>query len=365
MNLKKMKKTIAAIGTLLVMLSLTACGSSTQSITFQGITMDIPSNWKASSINSEESASYEKGDDELHLMDTFDLMQYHDTLEETGEAFKEFAEDDATYEDVSDPVPGKLGGKLDMHTIECTYHARLVTMKGLDETSYPCKLLRVYIGGHDVVIRYVSPKGDFKAFDAAIASANCDNVEVIETSKEETSSAGESSTEAQNEDEKLILDQFQPYLDVLNDMKNDTITAINADEETLNDLARFQITPEEYAEAYASTIQAELLGITATENLGEASFSLTFPDTEQIEDYFDKYADNYLEANSVDGNSEEELYKIVGELIIAMFNEPDFPVQTVTGAARYANEGDGWKLQNEEDLNTIISNLGIIALSII
>ncbi len=361
----KLKKLFSAIGIAFVMLSLAACGSSTQSITFQGITMDIPSNWKASSINSEESASYEKGDDELHLMDTFDLMQYHDTLEETGEAFKKFAEDDATYEDVSDPVPGKLGGKLDMHTIECTYHARLVTMNGLDETSYPCKLIRVYIGGHDVKIRFVSPKGDFKAFDEAIASANCDNVEVVETSKEETASTDENSIEAENEDEKLILDQFQSYLDVLNDMKNDVITAINADEEALNDLARLQITPEDYAAAYASRVQAELLGITATENLGEVSFSLTFPDSEKIEDFFDKYTDKYLEENSVDGKSEEELYKIVGELIIEMFNEPDFPVQTVTGAARYANEGDGWKLQNEEKLNTVLSNLRAVALAIL
>ncbi len=159
---------------------LAACGggsSKPQAIEFQGITMNIPGDWKVEkSTLSEDYAVYEKsGKDGLEykllLLDTFGLRE-DDTydMEAAGKFFKEVTEDDASFSNPSDPVAGKLAGKYDMHTINCDYNV-LNVIRG--EVSYPCKRIRIYMGDHDVEIMFSSKDGDFEAFDKAIAEAVC------------------------------------------------------------------------------------------------------------------------------------------------------------------------------------------------
>lgn len=177
-----MKKHIIVLMTIVIgMFALSACGggsNKTQTIEFQGITMEIPANWEAEeSTLSDDYAIYEdSGKDgleyQLLLTDTFGLREDDQfDMARAGEYFKEFTEDDATFTDPSDPVAGTFADKYDMHTIDCTYNANSVT-KG--EVSHPCKLIRVYMGDHDVEIRFVAADGNFEAFDAAIEGAVCD-----------------------------------------------------------------------------------------------------------------------------------------------------------------------------------------------
>lgn len=172
-----MKKIISVLLVAAFVLALSACGNGSRTIAFQGISMNIPSAWKADKSNKDDYAIYEKKnakghDYKLCLTKTFGLLETFDNdMERAGAFFKEVTEDDASYQDPSDPVTGKFGGKYDMHVIECTYHM-INPLKGGD-AAYPCKLIRVYMGDHDIEIRFSSEKGDFEAFDAAIAAAVC------------------------------------------------------------------------------------------------------------------------------------------------------------------------------------------------
>lgn len=173
-----MKRVFAVLLAAVMLFSLTACGgASRQTVSFQGISMEIPKAWKAEKRNSEDYAIYEKKnakghDYKLQLTESFGLLETFDNdLERAGAFFLEVTGDNASYENPSAPVAGKLGGVYDMHTIECVYKM-INPMKG-GEASYPCKLIRVYMGDHDVEIQFSSEKGDFEAFDAAIASAVC------------------------------------------------------------------------------------------------------------------------------------------------------------------------------------------------
>lgn len=175
-----MKRVLVLLLTVVCTFSFAACGGSdkTQTIEFQGITMNIPAKWKAEeSTLSDTYAVYEKTgksglEYQLLLMDTFGLMEddLYD-LEGAGAFFKEVTEDDASYSDPSDPVAGTFAGKYDMHTIDCTFNV-LNVLEG--EKSYPCKLIRIYMGDHDVEIRCCSESGDFEAFETAITEAVCD-----------------------------------------------------------------------------------------------------------------------------------------------------------------------------------------------
>lgn len=176
-----MKKALVLFMALLGAVLLAACGGGsggTQTIVFQGITMEIPANWKLEESTADEDyAIYEKSGSKTHeykllLTNTFGLMDdgTYD-LERAGEFFKEVTEDDASFSDPSDPVAGTFAGKYDMHTIECYYNMNSVTQ---GEISYPCKLIRIYMGDHDVELRFSTADGDFEAFDAAVAGAVCE-----------------------------------------------------------------------------------------------------------------------------------------------------------------------------------------------
>ena len=177
-----MKKIITVVLLVMMVFSLTACGgesSGGQNITFQGITMNIPKNWKAEKKTlSDKYAIYEKTnatghDYKLMLMDNFSLLNtFGGDMEKAGAFFKEVTEDDASYLNPSDPVSGRFADKYDMHTIDCTYHVVNLIKGG--EAEYPCRLIRIYMGDHDVVMHFSAEKGDFEAFEAAIASAICD-----------------------------------------------------------------------------------------------------------------------------------------------------------------------------------------------
>lgn len=173
-----MKKYLIFVLLAICALALSACGDEgdkAQTIEFQGITMDIPADLKVEeSTLSEEYALYETSKDgkrQLLLTDTFGLRDdgTYD-MKKAGEFFKEVTEDNATFSDPSDPVAGTFAGKYDMHTIDCTYNVINVTE---GEKSYPCKLIRIYMGDHDVEMRFVSESGDFEAFDAAVEGASC------------------------------------------------------------------------------------------------------------------------------------------------------------------------------------------------
>lgn len=173
-----MKRLVSLLLAMLLILSLIACGAQSQTITFQGITMEIPKSWKADKHTLSESyALYEKQnltghDYKLLLTDTFGLLEtYGGNMENAGAFFKEVTEDDASYKNPSDPVAGKFAGKYDMHTIECLYCVINPTKGG--EAEYPCKLVRIYMGDHDVIIQFSAEKGDFTEFDASIANAVC------------------------------------------------------------------------------------------------------------------------------------------------------------------------------------------------
>lgn len=177
-----MKKLSIILIVILCSLTLAACSgnsSSFQSITFQGITMQIPNNWKAEkSTLSDNYAVFEKKnlkghDYKLQFTDTFSLLEsFNGDLEKAGDFFKEVTEDDASYLNPSDPIPGKFAGKYDMHMIDCVYSVINPSKGGKAE--YPCKLLRIYMEGHDIKIQFSSEKGDFKTFDTAIAGAVCE-----------------------------------------------------------------------------------------------------------------------------------------------------------------------------------------------
>ena len=176
-----MKKLIAALLVVAMVLALCACGSSSsgkQTITFQGISMNIPKDWKAEKKTlSDRYAIYEKKNAsgheyKLQLTDTFGLLDtFGGDMEKAGAFFKEVTEDDATYLNPSDPVAGKFAGKYDMHMLDCTYH--VVNLDKGGHADYPCKLIRIYMGSHDVILQFSSEKGDFEAFEAAVASATC------------------------------------------------------------------------------------------------------------------------------------------------------------------------------------------------
>ncbi|RYQ27395.1 hypothetical protein PG2019B_1598 [Bifidobacterium pseudolongum subsp. globosum] len=175
-----MKKMIVCLITLIIILSLSACSSGTQKISFQGINMEIPASWKADKHSiSEDYAIYEalnkKGHDyRLLLNDTFELLDKSEDLEDAGDFFKEVTEDNASYSDVGEPVAEKLADKYDMHIIDCTYHAHN-PLEDDGESDYPCKLIRIYMGDHDVEIEFITANGDFEAFDEAIANASVTN----------------------------------------------------------------------------------------------------------------------------------------------------------------------------------------------
>lgn len=176
-----MKKALVWITAVISAVLLAACGggnSGSQTIEFQGITMEIPSSWKAEqSTLSDDYAIYEQSSSQGHaskllLTSTSGLMEDGSyDLERAGAFFKEVTEDDASYSDPSDPVAGTFAGKYDMHTIECQYNMKSASTGGT--VSYPCKLIRIYMGDHDVKMQFSSKDADFEAFDAAVAGAVC------------------------------------------------------------------------------------------------------------------------------------------------------------------------------------------------
>ena len=176
-----MKKAFVLLLSMICAAFLAACGGGggTQTVEFQGITMEIPSSWKVEkSTLSEDYAIYEQSGSKGHqykllFFDTYGLMDdgTYD-LEAAGAFFKEVTEDDASYSDPSDPVAGKFAGKYDMHTIECKFNMKSITQGGT--VSYPCKLIRIYMGDHDVELRFSTAEGDFEAFDTAVAGAKCE-----------------------------------------------------------------------------------------------------------------------------------------------------------------------------------------------
>ncbi len=177
--MKKFLPILAAVTLIFILAACSGGSGGKQTISFQGITMEIPSNWKAEkSTLSDDYAIYEKSSSEGHeyklmLTDTFGLLDGDSyTLEEAGAFFKEVTEDNASYSNPSDPVPGTFAGKYDMHTIDCTYNMFSISKGG--ENSYPCKLIRIYMGDHDVEIQFSTENGDFEMFDAAIAGAVCE-----------------------------------------------------------------------------------------------------------------------------------------------------------------------------------------------
>ena len=175
-----MKRLLSALLAAFCVFMLASCSGGsggTQTIEFQGITMNIPAKLKVEeSTLSDDYARYgtsgKDGKKELLLTDTFGLRDdgTYD-MERAGKFFKEVTEDDASFSEPSDPVAGTFAGKYDMHTIDCTYHVINAT-KG--EMTYPCKLIRIYMGDHDVEIRYVTEDGDFEAFDIAVSEAVCE-----------------------------------------------------------------------------------------------------------------------------------------------------------------------------------------------
>lgn len=178
---REMKKVLVLITAVIGAVLLAACGGGsgkTQTIVFQGITMEIPANWKLEESTADEDyAIYEKSGSKSHeykllLTNTFGLMDDGSyDLERAGEFFKEVTDDDASFSDPSDPVAGTFAGKYDMHTIECHYNMHSVTQ---GEISFPCKRIRIYMGDHDVVMQFSTAEGDFEAFDAAVAGATCE-----------------------------------------------------------------------------------------------------------------------------------------------------------------------------------------------
>ncbi|MBQ0018598.1 MAG: hypothetical protein KBS63_05300 [Clostridiales bacterium] len=177
--MKKNKCVIAFMIALICVLCFTSCGGS-QEISFQGFKMNIPSAWKADKVTlSEEYAIYEKlnakgHDYRLLLNDTYGLLpKCSEGMKEAGAFFKEVTEDDASYSDVSEPVAGKFAGKYDMHVLTCKYHA-INPMEESGESVYPCKLVRIYMGDHDVEIEFCAAEGDFESFDEAIQTAVCE-----------------------------------------------------------------------------------------------------------------------------------------------------------------------------------------------
>lgn len=177
-----MKKGFLLLMAMIGAVLLTACGGGsggTQTIVFQGITMEIPANWKVEkSTLSDSYAIYEKSGSKGHeykllLTDTFGLLDDGSyDLERAGAFFKEVTEDNASFSDPSEPVAGKFAGKYDMHTIECTYNMLSASTGGT--VSYPCKRIRIYMGDHDVELQFSTKDGDFEAFDAAVAGAVCE-----------------------------------------------------------------------------------------------------------------------------------------------------------------------------------------------
>ncbi|MCQ2547210.1 MAG: hypothetical protein MJ161_06675 [Clostridia bacterium] len=176
-----MKKIVIALLAVILVFGLTACGGGsggTQEVSFQGITMEIPLAWKAEKDTlSDDYAIYEQLNKEGHdyrllMQDTFGLLEtFGGDMDGAGKFFKEVTEDDASYSDVSDPVAGKFGD-YDMHTITCTLNMLNPTKDDL-QAKYPCKLIRIYMGDHDVELEFSAQEGDFEAFDQAFEAATC------------------------------------------------------------------------------------------------------------------------------------------------------------------------------------------------
>lgn len=169
---------VISLGAIL-MFTMVGCSGGSQEVNFQGFKMEIPSAWELEkNTQTDDYAVYEElnsigHDYKLVLKKTFALLPKCDnSMDKAAQFLKETKGDNASYSDVSDPVAGKFAGKYDMHTITCKYNAKN-PMEKTKESTYACKLIRIYMGDRDVEIEFSTAKDDFVDFDKAIENAKC------------------------------------------------------------------------------------------------------------------------------------------------------------------------------------------------
>lgn len=172
-----MKKIVMIFCSLVLIAGLCSCGSKgTQTVSFHGISMEIPANWKLNeNTKGDDYVEYEKTNLEGHdfhliVMATKAYIQIDEdyTVKKAGENLTNFTEDDITYSDVSKAESGKFAGKYDMNTVTCT--ATLKDLMG-DINVYYAKICEVYMGEYNIKFTLRAAEDDFSAFDQAIENA--------------------------------------------------------------------------------------------------------------------------------------------------------------------------------------------------
>lgn len=177
-----MKRFIVVLLAIALGISLCACGgktgasgTDTQEFTFQGVTMEIPAAWELSENTQDDDYVEFRMENSDQTIDFFIIatkayVMPGDGLthEQAAQNLKQFTEDDATYDSVSEPEIGTFAGQYDMFSVTCKAHTKLIPS---GEKDYFCKICKVYKDDQTLTFTFRNTENDFSMFDAAIEGA--------------------------------------------------------------------------------------------------------------------------------------------------------------------------------------------------
>lgn len=176
-----MKRFIAVLLAIVLGIGLCACGEAgnngtdTQKLTFQGVTMEIPAEWELSENTQDDDYVEFKMENSDQTINFFIIASKAYvapgnglTHEEAAQNLKQFTEDDATYDSVSEPEIGTFAEKYDMFSVTCKGHTKLI-LGG--EKDYFCKICEVYKDDKTLTFTFRNTENDFSIFDTAMEGA--------------------------------------------------------------------------------------------------------------------------------------------------------------------------------------------------
>ena len=161
-------------------------------------------------------------------------------------------------------------------------------------------------------------------------------------------------TVAEKSDEDLIIEDLQDDLDIINNCTDQMKAEFESDEDLVSIFEMAGVDPGEYAEAYASTIKGEVSSVTVDGDTAVAVLSLTMPDFEQMDAFQDQFLEEYTADMDLESMSEDDLYKVIGEALMACIKDPNLPLKTDNFDVNYTKVDGVWTADNEEDVAGLI-----------
>ena len=179
----------------------------------------------------------------------------------------------------------------------------------------------------------------------------------VSASSSESAAPAESSAETSSEasaavsDEDLIRQDLEPRLGLVDDAREEIVTQLSADESMKTLFEQTGISVEDFARPLADKINWEITSITVNGEEGTAVVTLTMPDfetlnttmTERIETWADEQDPSQFE-------TQEDLYKAVGQLVLEIVQDPEVPTYTDTLDVAYKKAGGSWSPVDEAGL---------------